>query len=100
MCWPTRLTATQTWRIIEKSRTNVSTADLIAFFNGAVAQSGDLRRRYVYDNVDIAEVVDFLAAKIIHGDVDCCHKNYYFYRDTGLSDEWQMFAWDVDLSFG
>jgi hypothetical protein len=50
--------------------------------------------------VDIPQVVDFLAARIITGDTDCCHKNYYLYRDTGGSDEWQMWPWDVDLSFG
>jgi hypothetical protein len=50
--------------------------------------------------VDVAEVVDFLAARFLTGDVDCCHKNYYFYRDTGRSNEWQMWPWDVDLSFG
>jgi hypothetical protein len=50
--------------------------------------------------VDVAQVVDFLAARAITGDTDCCHKNYYFYRDTGRSNEWQMWPWDVDLSFG
>jgi hypothetical protein len=50
--------------------------------------------------VDVAQVVNFLAARVITGDTDCCHKNYYFYRDTGQSDEWQMWPWDVDLSFG
>ena len=33
---------------------------------------------------------------VLTGDTDCCHKNYYFYRDTGRSDEWQMWPWDVD----
>jgi hypothetical protein len=32
--------------------------------------------------------------------VDCCHKNYYIYRDTGVTDEWQFVPWDQDLSFG
>ena len=50
--------------------------------------------------MDIAQIVNFLAVRAITGDVDCCHKNYYFYRDTGASNEWQMWPWDVDLSFG
>jgi hypothetical protein len=83
----------------KKTRKNENNADLVALCNG-LSRSGDLRRQYVYDNVDVAQVVDFLAARILTGDVDCCHKNYYFYRDTGRSDEWQMWPWDVDLSFG
>ena len=36
----------------------------------------------------------------ITGDTDCCHKNYYVYRDTEGTGEWQGLPWDVDLSFG
>jgi hypothetical protein len=83
----------------KKTRKNEDNADLVALFKG-LSSTGELRRQYLYDNVDVAQVVDFLAARILTGDVDCCHKNYYFYRDTGGSDEWQMWPWDVDLSFG
>ncbi|HNS22343.1 MAG TPA: CotH kinase family protein [Sedimentisphaerales bacterium] len=83
----------------KKTRKNEANADLLALFNG-ISLTGEARRRYVYDNVDVAQVVNFLAARAITGDTDCCHKNYYFYRDTGFSNEWQMWPWDVDLSFG
>jgi hypothetical protein len=83
----------------KKTRKNEDNADLLALFQG-VSLSGDALRRYLYDNVDIAEVVNFLAIRVLTGDTDCCHKNYYFYRDTGHSNEWQMWPWDVDLSFG
>jgi hypothetical protein len=83
----------------KKTRRYEDNADLLALYNG-VSLSGEARRQYLYDNVDVAQVVDFLAARVITGDVDCCHKNYYLYRDTGQSNEWQMWPWDVDLSFG
>jgi hypothetical protein len=83
----------------KKTRKNENNADLAALFQG-VSLTGEARRRYLYDNVDVAEVVNFLAARTLTGDTDCCHKNYYFYRDTGRSNEWQMWPWDVDLSFG
>jgi hypothetical protein len=83
----------------KKTRRTEDNADLLALYNGA-SLSGEARRRYLYDNVDVAQVVNFLAARLITGDIDCCHKNYYLYRDTGQSDEWQMWPWDVDLSFG
>ena len=83
----------------KKTRKNEDNADLRALYDG-VNLSGEQRRVYLYDHVDVAQVVNFLAARIITGDTDCCHKNYYFYCDTGGSDEWQMWPWDVDLSFG
>jgi hypothetical protein len=83
----------------KKTRKYEDNSDLLALYN-SVSLSGEARRRYLYDNVDVAQVVNFLAARALTGDVDCCHKNYYFYRDTGVSDEWQMWPWDVDLSFG
>ncbi len=83
----------------KKTRKYENNADLTALYDG-VTLSGEARRRYLYDNVDVAQVVNFLAARAITGDTDCCHKNYYFYRDTGRSNEWQMWPWDVDLSFG
>jgi hypothetical protein len=83
----------------KKTRKNEDNSDLRALFEG-ISLSGAAQRQYLYDNVDVAEVVDFLAARIVTGDIDCCHKNYYLYRDTGRSNEWQMWPWDVDLSFG
>jgi len=83
----------------KKTRKYEDNTDLSELFEGLSQSSGE-RRRYLYDNVDVAQVINFLAARAITGDVDCCHKNYYFYRDTGFSNEWQMWPWDVDLSFG
>ena len=62
-------------------------ADLLALYNG-VSLSGDAQRLYVYDNVDIAETINFLVVRALTGDVDCCHKNYYIYRDTEGTGEW------------
>ena len=83
----------------KKTRKYEDNADLSALFEG-LSLTGEARRQFLYDNVDVAQVVNFLAARAITGDVDCCHKNYYFYRDTGVTNEWQMWPWDVDLSFG
>jgi hypothetical protein len=83
----------------KKTRKNEDNTDLINLFNG-ISLSGEPLRVYLYDNVDVGQVVNFLAARVLTGDVDCCHKNYYFYRDTNRSGEWQMWPWDVDLSFG
>jgi hypothetical protein len=83
----------------KKTRKHEGNADLSALYNG-IHLTGEARRRFIYDNLDLAQTVNFLAGMIISGTTDCCHKNYYFYRDTGRSGEWSMWPWDVDLSFG
>jgi CotH kinase protein/Lamin Tail Domain len=83
----------------KKTRKDEANTDLRALYDG-INLSGEAQRRYLYDHLDVAQVVNYLAALIITGNTDCCHKNYYLYRDTGRSNEWQMWPWDVDLSFG
>ena len=81
-------------------RKNEGTADLQALINGLSQANITARRSFMFDNLDVPEVIDFLAAKIITADTDCCHKNYYLYRDSDYTGEWQAMPWDVDLSFG
>lgn len=82
-----------------KTRKSEGNGDLVEFWNG-LGRSGPALLNYIYDNVNIAEVVNYLASMTITGNTDCCHKNYYFYRDTEITGEWMMLPWDQDLSFG
>ncbi len=88
----------------KKTRKYEGNADLLALLNGVLQNgttgTGENERRYVYDNVNIPQVVNYMAARVITGDQDCCHKNYYLYRDTMGTGEWEAWPWDVDLSFG
>ncbi len=81
----------------KKTRRFEGNADLSALLGGL---QGTSKNAYIYDHVNIPAMVNFLAAMIITGNIDCCHKNYYLYRDTGVTDEWQFLPWDLDLSFG
>ncbi len=64
-------------------------------------RTGDSLSRYLYDNIDIPEVINFLATIQLVQNEDCCwFKNYYLYRDTRGNGEWQMLPWDLDLTFG
>jgi hypothetical protein len=67
---------------------------LVAGINSAT------NRLYIFDNVDVSEAINFFAAMIITASVDCCHKNFYLYRDSDGDGEWEMLPWDFDLSFG
>jgi len=83
----------------KKTRKEESNQDLRALYDG-LSLPNDARRQFLHDHVDVAQVVNFLAILTLTADTDCCHKNYYFNRDTGVTDLWQMWPWDVDLSFG
>ncbi len=65
-----------------------------------VAAGGAPRATYLYDNAGVPETVNYLAAMFITGNTDCCHKNYYMFRDSEGNGEWYPTPWDVDLSFG
>lgn len=84
----------------KKTRRTEKNNDLQALLNGIKSSPAATRQAYIYDNVNIPGMVNYLAAMIITGNVDCCHKNYYLYRDTRGNGEWQFLPWDLDLSFG
>lgn len=62
--------------------------------------TGSAATRWDYDNLDIADVVNYLAVQSVIQNGDFGHKNYYLYRDTNNTQLWQILPWDVDLSFG
>lgn len=93
-------TADRTTDVEKKTRKFEGTEDL-ADLIAAIGRGTTLARQAaLFDRLDLPEIVNFLAARAITADTDCCHKNYYLYRDTRGSGEWLAFPWDVDLSFG
>lgn len=84
----------------KKTRKFEGTADLQQLINGALLPAGTARNAFLFDNINVPECISYLAAQTITGNTDCCHKNYYLYRDTEGTGEWQILPWDVDLSFG
>ncbi len=58
------------------------------------------RAQYLFDNINIPAVINYMAASVIIHDNDLTHKNYFIYRDTNGSGEWMFMPWDKDLTFG
>jgi CotH kinase protein/Lamin Tail Domain len=83
----------------KKSRKFEGSADLQALLTG-ILQTGEARRAFMYDNVDLPQMINSMVIRALIGEQDCCHKNYYFYRDTLGDREWEIWPWDVDLSYG
>lgn len=83
----------------KKTRTDEGIDDLRAVVDALRLPPAE-RRAWLFDNIDLARTANYLAANFVIGNVDCCHKNYYLYRDTDGTAEWWFMPWDVDLSFG
>ena len=83
----------------KKTRKDENIADLTELVNG-INLRGDELEAFVMDNIDVAAMANYLAGFVVTSNVDCCHKNYYLYRDTNASGEWRFLPWDVDLSQG
>ena len=58
------------------------------------------RRRYVIDNLDIPQVLNYLAVRSITQDADDVRKNFYGYVDSRGDQRWRIFPWDKDWTFG
>ncbi|HWB04756.1 MAG TPA: lamin tail domain-containing protein [Verrucomicrobiales bacterium] len=58
------------------------------------------RKTYMFDNLDLANMVNYLSCRAIIGDSDDTRKNFYMYRDTNDTREWRLLPWDKDGTFG
>ncbi|MBE3098267.1 MAG: lamin tail domain-containing protein [Planctomycetes bacterium] len=91
----------------QKNGTDTSRADLsalVAGLNASLTLTGDERiqylTRFLFDNFDVPEVINYYAASTLTGDTDNAQKNYYLYHSPTGNGEWQMLPWDKDLTFG
>lgn len=84
----------------KKTRREEDNSDLQSLIDG-LNTGGAALKNFLFDNVDVPELVNFLATIQLVQNEDCCwYKNYYLYRDSEKTGEWQMLPWDLDLVFG
>ncbi len=86
--------------IEKKTRRDEDLSDIQAVVQGLNAPTAEQRRIFVFDAFNLPEMLDYLAARCLLQDTDDIRKNFYFYRDTEGSQEWSIFPWDKDWTFG
>lgn len=74
-------------------------SDLLALRAG-VGTGNPNRGIYLFDNINIPAVINYLAVCVLIHENDHTHKNYFLYRDTNNTGEWMFIPWDKDLTFG
>ena len=82
------------------SRLDEDHSDLYQFITPTNSLPTALKLPYFRDNLNIPEVINYLATMAIMHNNDHVQKNYYLYRDTVGTKRWEMHAWDLDLVFG
>ena len=65
----------------KRTRKDEDNSDLQALVDG-VHPNNPNREQYVFDHIDIASVINYVAATAIIHDNDHPHKNFHLYRDT------------------
>ena len=85
----------------KKTRRSEDFSDLQSLVNN-LSPSRSLSNRvvYAYDNLDLPQTISYFVALALISSQDHGHKNYFLYRDSNASQEWAIFPWDVDLSWG
>ena len=86
-----------------EKKTNKETRDkddLREFIDGIRLRDLDELEAFVFDNVDLPAQINFMAVVALTQNIDASDKNYFIYRDTFGTGEWQMIPWDLDLTFG
>ncbi|MBN1669864.1 MAG: lamin tail domain-containing protein [Kiritimatiellae bacterium] len=73
-------------------------SDLQALIDG-LKLSGTALDNYLYDNINIPQLINYLAVAVVLTHGDRCPQNYYLYRDSDGNREWSLFPWDLNDCF-
>ncbi|MGC6459912.1 MAG: lamin tail domain-containing protein [Akkermansiaceae bacterium] len=84
----------------KKTRRDEGNSDLQALVSAVNSGSSTTRNNYLWDNVNIPGVINYLAASRIMHENDDQGKNYYLHRNTTTTGEWTIVPWDKDLTWG
>lgn len=83
----------------KKTRLFEDDADLKALLAG-LSRSGSALETFLFDQLCLPNVINYMAAVAITQNIDASDKNHYLHRDTNVSREWRILPWDLDLTFG
>ena len=84
----------------KKSREYENNDDLEEIINALSGASASQERDLIYDQFDVATLINYVAVHNLISNFDFGHKNMYLYHDVEGTGQWQFLPWDQDLSFG
>ena len=57
------------------------------------------RSTFIFDAVNLPEVINEMAGHVIMPNHDRLTKNYYMYRDSDGTGQWSRLPWDTEAAF-
>jgi hypothetical protein len=84
----------------KKSREFEDFSDLQSLIDGLSQSNAVEREAFLFDNLNLPQIINYLAVRTVVADADDTAKNFYLYRDTDGNGEWSILPWDKDRSFG
>ena len=84
-------------KVIGPLRSYDDLREFTAGINGLIP--GIDRSTYLFDHVNLPQVINNMAGNTILTNHDRLTKNYYMYFDQSGSGEWSQFPWDMDQAF-
>lgn len=88
------------WNWDKESRKTEQDDQLLKDFTRGIAGGGpEPKSKYLFDHVNLPQVINNMAAMTLINNNDRCTKNYYVYYDLS-TQQWSMLAWDVESGFG
>lgn len=82
-------------RLFEDRSDLKAISDVVKSTNNVTA-----RAAFLLDNLNLPTFINYFAVRAITRNIDAVRKNFLFYRDTRGTREWQIFPWDMDLTWG
>jgi hypothetical protein len=68
--------------------------------NNLIQNSSTARIDSFYDDMDVPQFLNYMAARTVLQMADDARKNFYLYKDTAGDGRWRIFPWDLDFTFG
>ncbi|MBI3416164.1 MAG: CotH kinase family protein, partial [Verrucomicrobia bacterium] len=84
----------------KKTHVNTGHDDLVKLVNGLNKKSGDEQWKFIEENFNVDEVVNYFAVNMCIQNWDGFFNNYFAYHDTGKTGKWEMYPWDEDKTWG
>ncbi|MCB1094383.1 MAG: lamin tail domain-containing protein [Verrucomicrobiae bacterium] len=71
-----------------------------ALVDGLALDTSEERVTFLFDHLDLPQILNYLALRSITQDADDVRKNFYMFHDTYTDGLWRIFPWDKDWTFG
>ncbi len=85
---------------IEKKTGDAADLTTLAELVEGLDQQDEALATFLYDALNLPQIMNYLAVRSITQDADDVRKNFYIYKDTRGNGEWSIFPWDKDWTFG